>query len=84
MLNIINIRFGAVELFALSSRKGTMLWHPTDLNRNGRTALELAVTLNKPMVVDYLLTEAKSDPNVLMSLLELTTNLSYLLKMEQD
>jgi ankyrin repeat protein len=69
----------AVELLALSSRKGTMLWHLTDLNRNGETALDLAYTLNKPAVVNYLLTEVKCDPsanNLLNSLLELTTNLN--------
>ena len=68
----------AVELFALSSRKGTMLWHPTDLNRYGKTALDLACSLNMPAIVNYLLTEVKCDPtanNLLKSLLELTTNL---------
>ena len=53
----------AVELFALSSSKGTMLWHPTDLNRDGITALDLAYSLNRPVIVNYLLTEAKRDPN---------------------
>jgi ankyrin repeat protein len=69
----------AIELFALSSRKGTMLWHPTDLNRNGKTALELAYSLNKLTVVNYLLTETKCDPSahgLLKSLLELTKNLN--------
>jgi ankyrin repeat protein len=68
----------AVELFALSSRKGAMLWHPTDLNRNGQTALDLAFSLNKP-IVSFLLTEAKCDSsadNLLKSLLKLTTNLN--------
>jgi ankyrin repeat protein len=82
IFKIIKIRLPqskAVELFALSSRKGTILWHPTDLNRNGKTALDLAYTHNKPAIVNYLLTKAKCDPsanNVLKSLLELTTNLN--------
>jgi ankyrin repeat protein/signal recognition particle receptor subunit beta len=69
----------SIELLALSSRKGTMLWHPTDLNRKGKTALDLAYTRNKPVILNYLLTEAKCDPsanNLLNSLLELTTNLN--------
>jgi hypothetical protein len=58
-----------------------MLWHPTDSNRNGVTALDLAYSLNtsRPSIVNYLLTEAKCDPianNLLDSLLELTTNLN--------
>ena len=66
----------AVELLALSSRKGTMLWHPTDLNRNGETALDLADTLNKPAIVDYLLIEANCDPSANNPLLNLTKNLN--------
>jgi ankyrin repeat protein len=69
----------AVELFALSSRKGTMLWHPTELNWNDKTALDLAYSLNKPAIVNYLFAEAKCDPcsdDILKSLLELTRNLN--------
>ena len=67
----------AIELLALSSRKGTMLWHPTDVNRNGETALDLAYSLNKPDIVNYLLAEAKCDPNAINSLLKLTTSLNF-------
>ena len=69
----------AVELFALSSSKGTMLWHPTDLSRDDKTALDLAYSLNRPVIVNHLLTEAKRDSsadNLLKSLLKLTTNLN--------
>jgi ankyrin repeat protein/signal recognition particle receptor subunit beta len=68
-----------IELLALSSRKGTMLWNPTDVNRYGKTAFEVADTLNKPIVVDYLLTDAKNHPSALYlfnSLLKLTRNLN--------
>ena len=53
----------AIELFALSSRKGTMLWNPTGVNRDGKTALDFAYTLNKPAIVNHLLTEATCDPS---------------------
>ena len=82
VFKVINMRIpqsGAVELFALSLQKGTMLWHPTDLNWNGKTALDLAYSLNKPVIVNYLLSEAKRVSNVdnlLKSLLELTINLN--------
>ena len=69
----------AVELLALSSIKGTMLWHPTDVNRNGETALDHAYTLNKQVLVNYLLTEAKYHPkanDLLRLLLRLTINLN--------
>ena len=68
----------AVDLFAISSRKGTMLWNPTDVNREGNNALELADSHNKPAIVIYLLTEAKCDPSanyLFNSLLEVTRNL---------
>ena len=68
----------AIELLATSSRKGTMLWNPTDVNRDGDTALELADAHNKPVVATYLLTEAKCDPSanyLFNSLLEVTRNL---------
>ena len=72
----------AVELFDISSRKGAISWQPTDVNRDGKSAFELAFTLNKPDIVSYLLTEAtgKCDPgadNLLKSLLELTRNLNF-------
>ena len=82
VFKVINIRIpqcGAVELLSLSLKKGIMLWHPTDLNGDDKTALDLAYSLNKPIIVNYLLTEARHDPNadnVLISLLELTTNLN--------
>ena len=68
---------GAVELFSLSLKKGTMLWHPTDLNRDGKTALDIAYILKKPTIVNYLLSVTiKYDPSVLNSLLKLTTKLN--------
>ena len=82
VFKVISIRIpqsGVVKLLSLSLRKGTMLWHPTDLNGDDKTALDLAYSLNKPVIVNYLLTEARHDPNadnVLISLLELTTNLN--------
>jgi hypothetical protein len=67
----------AVEVLSLSSRKGTMLWHSTDLNSYNKTALEHAYTHNRPAIVNYLLTEAKYEANNLLnSLLKLTTNLN--------
>ena len=63
------------ELFTLSTKKRTMLWNPNDLNINGDNALHLACKVDKPAIVNYLLTEAKCDPNALESPLELTTNL---------
>ena len=69
----------AIELLTLSSRKGTMLWQPTDLNKKGEIALDLAYTLNKQAIVDYLLTKVKYDPNasdLLNSLLKLTENVN--------
>ena len=68
----------AMELLNLSTRKGTMLWNPTDLNSDGDTAIHLAFKLDKPAIINCLLTEVKCDPNAnnhLESLLELTTNL---------
>ena len=68
----------AIELFSLSTKKGTMLWNPTDLDRNGKIALDLAYTFNMPATVNYFITKAKCDRsanNLLKSLLELTTNL---------
>ena len=65
----------ASELFTLSTKKRTMTWNPNDLNSNGYSALHLACKLNKPAIVDCLLTEAKCDPNANdRSPLELTTN----------
>ena len=49
----------ANELFTISTRKGTMLWNPDDLNSNGDTALHLACKHNKPITVKFILTEAK-------------------------
>ncbi|MCG8624398.1 MAG: ankyrin repeat domain-containing protein, partial [Proteobacteria bacterium] len=69
----------AVDLFAISSRKGTMLWNPTDVNRDGDNALELADAHNKPVIVIHLLTEAKWDPSanyLFNSLLGFTKNLN--------
>ena len=70
------------ELFTLSTRKETMLWKPSDLDSIGYTALHLACKLNRSVIVNYLLTEAKCDPNItndilnlLESPLELTINL---------
>ena len=63
----------AVELFSLSSRKGTMLWRPTEINRKGKIALDLADSLNKIAIINYLLSEAKC---ALKSLLKMTTNLN--------
>ena len=73
--------FRIIELFSLSSRKGMMLWNPTDVNRCGNTALDidLAYILNKRAVINYLLTEAKCDPsenNLIDSLLGLSRNLN--------
>ena len=74
---------GAIKLFTLSSGKGTMLWRPTDSNKNGETALDLAYTLNKPGIVNYLLKEAKRNyppakfNGILNSLLKLETNLKF-------
>ena len=64
----------ASELLTLSTKKRTVLWNPNDLNSDGYTALNLACKLNKPAIVNYLLTEAKCDPNANKSPLELTTN----------
>jgi ankyrin repeat protein len=63
----------SIELLALSSKKGTMLWHPTDLNRDGETALDLAYSCDKQDVVNYLLTCYPDENNLL---LKLTTNLN--------
>ena len=66
------------ELLTLSTRNRTMLWNTNDLNSNGDTALHLACKVDKPAIVNYLLTEAMCDPNVNdryhRSPLELTTN----------
>ena len=71
--------YGAIELFKLSTGKQTMLWNPDDLNSNNETALHLACKFDKPALVNYLLTEAKCDPNadnrLAESPLESTTNL---------
>ena len=41
------------ELFALSSKKGTMLWCPTDLNGDGYTALHLACKADNFNIVNF-------------------------------
>ena len=64
----------AIELFTLSTRKRTMLWNHNDLNSDGDSALHLACKVDKPVIVDYLLREAKCDPNANKSPLELTSN----------
>ena len=53
----------AIELFTLSTKKGMMLWNTHDLNSSDETALHLACKRDKPAIVNYLLTEAKCDPN---------------------
>ena len=52
------------ELFALSSMKGTMLWHPTDLNSDGYNALHLACKADNFNIVNFLLSVAHCDPNI--------------------
>ena len=65
----------AIELFTLSAKKGTMVWNTHDLNSNDETALHLACKRDKPTIVNYLLTEAKCDPNAYQCPpLESTTN----------
>ena len=72
----------ASELFTLSTRKQTMLWCPNELTSNNETALHLACKFDKPAIVNYLLTEAKCDPNannqLAKSPLESTTNLEII------
>ena len=70
----------ASELLTLSTRKGTMLWNPNEVNSDGDTALHLACKLGKPAIVKCLLAEAKCDPNanynpLILSPLESTTSL---------
>ena len=54
----------ASELLASSTRKGTMLWSPNDLNSDGDTALHYACKADKIALVRYLLSAAHCDPNV--------------------
>ena len=67
----------ASELLALSTKKGTMLWNPTDLDNDDNTALHLACKLNKPAIVKFLLTEAQLYivNEQIVSSWELSTNL---------
>lgn len=53
----------ASNLFTLSTRKGTMLWKANDLNSLGDIALHLTCKHDKTAITNYLLTEAKCDPN---------------------
>ena len=40
-----------LELFALSSKKGMMLWNPEHVNKDGKTILDLAYTVNLEIFV---------------------------------
>ena len=74
----------ARSIFILA--KNNMQWTPNDLNSDGETALHLACIVEKPKIVDYLLTETNCNPNAYDKLLtadeqyyesplEVTTNL---------
>ena len=54
----------AIELFTLSTRKGTMLWNPNDLNIDGYSALHLACKAGSPTKVNLVLSVAHCDPNI--------------------
>ena len=52
------------ELFRLSTRKGTMLRNPNDLNSDGYAALHLACKADSFIIANYLLSVAHCDPNI--------------------
>ena len=56
--------FSVCELFEVSTRKGTTLQNPNDLNTDGYAALHLACKADSFTIVSYLLSVAHCDPNV--------------------
>ena len=76
---ILNVKeHKASEILLLSRTKKTMMWKPTDVNRDGNTALHLACKVDKPDVVTFLLTNMKWNLNIRnhteLSALEMTKN----------
>ena len=78
----------ASKIFKLSAQKGTMLWSPDDLNRDGYTALHLACKADNLAFVKLLLYVAHCDPNVKSSYseeapLQLTSDLRIMKSLVQ-
>ena len=51
------------EMLLLSSSKKTLVWNPDDTNEDGDTALHLACKVDKPVIVRFLVTEGRCNPN---------------------
>ena len=72
----------ASELLASSTKKGTMLWNPNDLNSDGDTALHYACKADKIALVQCLLSIVHCDPNVKSTnhemLIQLTSDLEIM------
>ena len=60
-----NTDFRVSELFKLSTRKGTKLRNRHNRNIDGYTAIHLACKVDSFTIVNYLLSVAHCDPNII-------------------